>query len=79
MNLPLALTLMRVAEGLTQEDLAKALNVSKSHICEIEKGKKMPSLDLVEGYTQHFKFKYQPFFSLLKDLWLITCVFLIHL
>ena len=40
MNLPLALTLMRVAEGSTQEDLAKALNVSKSHICEIEKGGK---------------------------------------
>lgn len=68
MNLPLALTLMRVAEGLTQEDLAKALNVSKSYICEIEKGKKMPSLDLIESYAQHFQIQVSAVFRFAERL-----------
>lgn len=49
-----ALRLIRVFHDLKQVELAEKLGVSKSHISEIEKGTKMPSLDLIERYAQFF-------------------------
>lgn len=49
-----ALRLIRVFHDFKQFELAEALKVSKSHISEIEKGTKTPSLDLIEKYSVHF-------------------------
>lgn len=50
-----ALRLLRVFHDLKQKDLAKALDMSVSHICEIEKGYATPSLDLLNKYADYFK------------------------
>lgn len=38
----------RIAQGLTQENLAERVDLSVSHISEIENGKKRPSLKTLE-------------------------------
>lgn len=38
---------------IKQKDLAKKLNVMPSHLCEIEKGKKGPSLELLDSIEKH--------------------------
>lgn len=50
-----ALRLIRVFHDLKQVELAEKLGVSKSHISEIEKGNKFPSLDLIQRYATEFK------------------------
>jgi transcriptional regulator with XRE-family HTH domain len=50
-----ALRLIRVFHDLKQFELAEKLKVSKSHISEIEKGHKTPSLDLMEKYAETFQ------------------------
>lgn len=50
-----ALRLIRVFHDLKQVELAEKLGVSKSHISEIEKGNKSPSLDLIQRYAAEFK------------------------
>ena len=50
-----ALKLIRVFHNLKQLETAERLGVSKSHISEIEKGTKNPSLDLINKYAQEFK------------------------
>jgi transcriptional regulator with XRE-family HTH domain len=50
-----ALRLIRVFHDLKQVELAEKLGVSKSHISEIEKGSKSPSLDLLRRYAEEFK------------------------
>jgi len=49
-----ALRLIRVFHDLKQVELAVRLGVSKSHISEIEKGTKTPSLELIEKYSRTF-------------------------
>lgn len=49
-----ALRLMRVFHDMTQGALAERLGVSKSHLSEIEGGKKRPTLDLLERYAGAF-------------------------
>lgn len=49
-----ALRLIRVFHDLKQVELADRLGVSKSHISEIEKGNKTPSLDLLQRYATEF-------------------------
>jgi transcriptional regulator with XRE-family HTH domain len=50
-----ALRLIRVFHDLKQVELAEKIGVSKSHISEIEKGNKSPSLDLIQRYATEFK------------------------
>ncbi len=50
-----ALRLLRVYHDLKQKDLATKLGLSNSHISEIEKGLKTPSLDVIEKYASLFK------------------------
>lgn len=50
-----ALRLIRVFHDLKQYELADKLTVSKSHISEIEKGNKTPSLELIEKYSVEFR------------------------
>lgn len=49
-----ALRLIRVFHDLKQVELAQKLGISKSHLSEIEKGVKTPSLDLIERYAVAF-------------------------
>lgn len=50
-----ALRLIRVFHDLKQFELADRLSISKSHISEIERGTKTPSLDLIEKYSAEFR------------------------
>lgn len=53
--LPYALKLLRASHDFTQKELAQKLRISASHLCEIESGKKTPSLALLEHYGQVFQ------------------------
>ena len=49
-----ALRLIRVFHDLTQKELAEKLGISKSYLSEIESGKKTPTLDLLNRYSEFF-------------------------
>ena len=49
-----ALRLIRVFNDLKQNQLAKRLAISTSHLSEIENGIKTPSIDLLERYSSEF-------------------------
>jgi transcriptional regulator with XRE-family HTH domain len=49
-----ALRLVRVYHDLSQTQLCLELGVSNSHLSEIEKGKKQPSLELLGRYSERF-------------------------
>lgn len=50
MNTGHIIKLIRTADGLGQGDLAKKLNVSRTYLCQIENGRKQPSL----SFLRHF-------------------------
>ena len=50
-----ALRLLRVFHDLKQKDVAAKLGVSTSHISELEKGHKTPSVDMLKKYSELFK------------------------
>jgi len=50
-----ALRLIRVFHDLKQAELAEKMGVSKSYISEIEAGKKVPTMQLIEKYSDEFK------------------------
>lgn len=50
-----ALRLLRVFHDMKQNDLAAALDISKSYISEIENGNRVPSLDVIQKYAVTFK------------------------
>lgn len=49
-----ALRLIRSYHDLSQTELAEALAISNSHLSEIESGKKQPSLELLNKYSDRF-------------------------
>ena len=50
-----ALRLMRVFHDVKQTELAARLGISKSHLSEIESGRKQPTLALIERYSSVFE------------------------
>lgn len=36
---------IRLGEGLTQVEFAKSLGVSRQHLCDLEKGRRLPSIE----------------------------------
>lgn len=50
-----ALRIIRVFHDLSQKDLAQRLQISPSHLSEVESGKKRPTLDLLDRYASEFK------------------------
>jgi transcriptional regulator with XRE-family HTH domain len=50
-----ALRLIRVFHDMKQAEAAKALGVSASYLSEVEKGKKKPTLELVERYAETYR------------------------
>jgi len=49
-----ALRLIRVFHDLKQVELADKLGISKSYLSEIERGKKVASIELIEKYSTLF-------------------------
>jgi transcriptional regulator with XRE-family HTH domain len=49
-----ALRLIRVYHDLKQKEAAELLRVSTSYLSEIEKGHKVPSLEIVQRYADQF-------------------------
>ncbi|WP_027237196.1 helix-turn-helix transcriptional regulator [Leisingera caerulea] len=49
-----ALRLIRVYHDIKQQELAERLGLSKSYISELEKGKKAPSMDVIQKYSDEF-------------------------
>jgi transcriptional regulator with XRE-family HTH domain len=49
-----ALRLIRVFHDIKQIELADRLGVSKSYISEIESGKKVPTIDIINKYSNEF-------------------------
>jgi transcriptional regulator with XRE-family HTH domain len=49
-----ALRLIRVFHDLSQKKLSEKLEISKSYISEIESGKKVPTLELLNRYSELF-------------------------
>lgn len=50
-----ALKIIRIFHNLSQKELSSLLNISRSHISEIESGKNRPSYDLLEKYSEVFE------------------------
>jgi len=53
----------RAMQDLTQEDLARAIGVTRQTILAIEKGKYVPSLDLAFRISRHFKVNIEEVFT----------------
>jgi transcriptional regulator with XRE-family HTH domain len=49
-----ALRLIRVFHDISQKDLAHRLEISAPYLSEIEKGRKQPTLDLINRYAAQF-------------------------
>lgn len=49
-----ALRLIRVFHDLNQKDLADKLGISNSYLSELESGKKTPTLEVIEKYSEVF-------------------------
>ena len=45
---------LRKAQGMTQEELAEALNISLEHLSKMERGKRKPSIDLIVAMACYF-------------------------
>lgn len=45
---------LRIIHDLKQKDLADKIDISRSHLSEIESGRKLPSFSVLERYSQNF-------------------------
>lgn len=52
-----ALRLLRVFNDMKSIELSKKLGISQSYLSEIERGKKTPTLDLLQKYGEVFNLK----------------------
>ena len=50
-----ALRLLRVFHDLKQRELAEKLGISPSHVSELEKGNRTPSLEVIQKYADVFR------------------------
>ena len=48
------LNALRKARGMTQEEMAEALNISLEHLSKMERGKRNPSIDLLVAMACYF-------------------------
>lgn len=56
----------RAKHGLTQEELAKRVNVTRQTIISLEKGSYVPSLELAMKLAENFKVSVEEIFYLEK-------------
>ena len=59
---------VRVERGLTQDDLAKAVGVSRQSIISIERGRYTPSLHLALRFAQFFQCSTDELFKIDKEM-----------
>ena len=45
---------LRLAKGLSQSELARALNISRSAVCMYEQGKRKPPINQMEAFADYF-------------------------
>jgi len=57
-----ALKVIRVFHQYKQKDLAEKLGISQSHLSEIESGRKKPSGDVIEKYSEIFNIPQSNFY-----------------
>jgi transcriptional regulator with XRE-family HTH domain len=50
-----ALRMMRTINGLTQKEMAKALELSDSYVSELERDNRDPSLSVLQRYADYFQ------------------------
>ena len=50
-----AVKIIRVFNGLNQQELADALNISASYLSQIESGKRTPGMDTVQNISRQFR------------------------
>lgn len=50
-----ALRLIRVFHDVKQRDLSIALGISTSYLSEIERGRKQPSIEIIQKYSDEFR------------------------
>ena len=50
-----ALRLLRSYHDLSQSQLCAELGLSNSYVSELESGKKLPTLDVLSKYAEHFQ------------------------
>ena len=50
-----ALRLIRVFHDVKQNELAERLGISKSYLSELERGKKSPSMEVIQQYASEFQ------------------------
>lgn len=62
------LRLIRGLYGLNQSQLAKKLGISQSFLCEVESGKKQPSLEFLENYAKVFGLSLSSLVKFMEDL-----------
>lgn len=48
------LSTLRKTQGMTQEEMAEALNISLEHLNKMERGKRKPSIDLIIAMARYF-------------------------
>lgn len=49
-----ALRLIRIFHDMQQQELADRLGLSKSYVSELESGKKNPSMEVIQKYSEAF-------------------------
>mgnify|MGYP001558645725 CR=1 FL=1 len=54
---------LRKSRGLSQENFAEVLDISRTHIGHIEQGRKSPSIQLLEKVAKVLKVKTKELFS----------------
>ncbi len=53
-QLGMRIKFLRKERGWSQEDLALEANVNKNYICDLENGRRNPSLDILERISNAF-------------------------
>ena len=53
-QLGMRIKFLRKERGWSQEDLALEANVNKNYICDLENGRRNPSLDILERMSNAF-------------------------
>ncbi len=68
MNLPKALKLLRELHSINQVSLGDTLDLSPSYISDLEAGKRTPSLEVLESYSDFFSVPLSSIFALAETI-----------
>ena len=63
-----ALRLVRIAHGYKSKEVAQMIGVSASYLSEIESGRKTPTLDLLQKYSEAFSIRLSTLMFFIEEL-----------